>query len=110
MSKLFFDGRIDKRENHGNNGFSTKRAAKPGTEDHPLSINVTTEKRKEEIEVILKEHSLFANISVNADDNENTIELDTILNKPQTIVLEKTPNRNDPCSCGSGKKYKKCCG
>jgi hypothetical protein len=19
------------------------------------------------------------------------------------------PNRNDPCSCGSGKKYKKCC-
>jgi preprotein translocase subunit SecA len=22
----------------------------------------------------------------------------------------KTPGRNDPCSCGSGKKYKKCCG
>ena len=22
----------------------------------------------------------------------------------------KTPNRNDPCSCDSGKKYKKCCG
>lgn len=20
------------------------------------------------------------------------------------------PNRNDPCSCGSGKKYKQCCG
>ncbi|HGF7375899.1 TPA: SEC-C metal-binding domain-containing protein, partial [Vibrio cholerae] len=20
-----------------------------------------------------------------------------------------TPNRNDPCICGSGKKYKKCC-
>lgn len=20
------------------------------------------------------------------------------------------PNRNDPCPCGSGKKYKKCCG
>ena len=20
------------------------------------------------------------------------------------------PGRNDPCSCGSGKKYKKCCG
>ncbi|RYF07763.1 MAG: hypothetical protein EOO31_05340, partial [Comamonadaceae bacterium] len=23
---------------------------------------------------------------------------------------EATPGRNDPCSCGSGKKYKKCCG
>jgi tetratricopeptide (TPR) repeat protein len=22
---------------------------------------------------------------------------------------EPTPGRNDPCSCGSGKKYKKCC-
>ena len=21
-----------------------------------------------------------------------------------------TPGRNDPCSCGSGKKFKKCCG
>ncbi|WP_223681365.1 DUF1186 domain-containing protein [Flavobacterium hibisci] len=26
-----------------------------------------------------------------------------------TIVLEKKINRNDPCPCGSGKKYKKCC-
>lgn len=27
----------------------------------------------------------------------------------QPIVREATPGRNDPCSCGSGKKYKKCC-
>ena len=26
------------------------------------------------------------------------------------VRVEKTPGRNDPCSCGSGKKYKKCCG
>ena len=24
--------------------------------------------------------------------------------------MEKKCGRNDPCSCGSGKKYKKCCG
>jgi len=23
---------------------------------------------------------------------------------------ERTTRRNDPCPCGSGKKYKKCCG
>ena len=28
----------------------------------------------------------------------------------QTVIAEKKPGRNDPCSCGSGKKYKKCCG
>nr|WP_298485451.1 SEC-C metal-binding domain-containing protein [uncultured Ruminococcus sp.] len=25
-------------------------------------------------------------------------------------MLEKKVGRNDPCPCGSGKKYKKCCG
>ncbi|CCU80091.1 Protein export cytoplasm protein SecA ATPase RNA helicase (TC 3.A.5.1.1) [Halanaerobium saccharolyticum subsp. saccharolyticum DSM 6643] len=27
-----------------------------------------------------------------------------------TVVKEEEPGRNDPCPCGSGKKYKKCCG
>lgn len=30
--------------------------------------------------------------------------------RSRTVVKEKTPGRNDPCPCGSGKKYKKCCG
>jgi preprotein translocase subunit SecA len=25
------------------------------------------------------------------------------------IKAEEKPGRNDPCPCGSGKKYKKCC-
>ena len=29
---------------------------------------------------------------------------------PQTMRSEKKVGRNDPCPCGSGKKYKKCCG
>jgi preprotein translocase subunit SecA len=30
--------------------------------------------------------------------------------KPKTVVKDKKIGRNDPCICGSGKKYKKCCG
>jgi len=30
--------------------------------------------------------------------------------KPATRRVDKTPGRNDPCPCGSGKKYKKCHG
>jgi preprotein translocase subunit SecA len=30
--------------------------------------------------------------------------------KQQTVVKDKKIGRNDPCICGSGKKYKKCCG
>ena len=31
-------------------------------------------------------------------------------NRSRIVVKEKEPGRNDPCPCGSGKKYKKCCG
>ncbi len=27
-----------------------------------------------------------------------------------TVIKAPEPGRNDPCTCGSGKKYKKCCG
>ena len=30
--------------------------------------------------------------------------------RSKTVHKEKVPGRNDPCPCGSGKKYKKCCG
>ena len=30
--------------------------------------------------------------------------------KSQIFVAAPTVGRNDPCPCGSGKKYKKCCG
>ena len=34
-----------------------------------------------------------------------------IINKPQTVRREgEKVGRNDPCPCGSGKKYKACCG
>ena len=30
--------------------------------------------------------------------------------RSHTFVADKKVGRNDPCPCGSGKKYKKCCG
>ena len=46
--------------------------------------------------------------SVNQQDmrtNQNEIE-----GKPAQAVSHHKVGRNDPCPCGSGKKYKKCCG
>ena len=37
-------------------------------------------------------------------------ELFTAQKKSGTVVKEKKVGRNDPCTCGSGKKYKHCCG
>lgn len=49
------------------------------------------------------------------DGNAHTHPADEDLEKahatPVTVVRESAKiGRNDPCSCGSGKKYKKCCG
>ena len=32
------------------------------------------------------------------------------LQNSKTVVKENKVGRNDACPCGSGKKYKKCCG
>jgi preprotein translocase subunit SecA len=44
--------------------------------------------------------------------NENVVEEQNQQVKPkvQPMRVEKEPQRNDPCPCGSGKKYKNCHG
>ena len=37
-------------------------------------------------------------------------EPEDLLGAPAQARAENRPGRNDPCPCGSGKKYKKCCG
>lgn len=49
---------------------------------------------------VLYRSSAFSSTLGIIEDNEN---------KPQ-IDLSQKIGRNDPCPCGSGKKYKKCCG
>lgn len=49
---------------------------------------------------VLYRSSAFSNTLGIIEDNEN---------KPQIDLTQKI-GRNDPCPCGSGKKFKKCCG
>lgn len=41
---------------------------------------------------------------------EKRAEIAVRYKKSKTIVNEPKVGRNEPCPCGSGKKYKKCCG
>ena len=41
---------------------------------------------------------------------KGTSPLDLEARSKTTVHVEKKVGRNDPCPCGSGKKYKKCCG
>ncbi len=110
MHDLYYKGRIHTRVNHIKTGYNTKREVKLGTEKNPLTLVVNSDERKLAVEALVAEHELFADITLDSNADENISELNTWLNKPKTTTFDKTPNRNDPCSCGSEKKYKKCCG
>lgn len=58
-------------------------------------------KRREEV-INVKMNNKVTNMVTNAGGE------DTPKRKPVTV--EKKVGRNDPCPCGSGKKYKQCCG
>lgn len=65
-------------------------------------------------------HALNANISVNLNHTQpkftpiNVVESGTTTSggsgEKSQAHSDNTPGRNDPCPCGSGKKYKNCCG
>ncbi|SDW27297.1 PBPRA1643 family SWIM/SEC-C metal-binding motif protein [Marinobacter mobilis] len=111
--KFFYKGRQDARQHHtAYGGFKTKASEKSGSKKFPLTLVVTSEARQQEIEALVAEAGLHANISVDTREGavESIAELTVILNKGATVTTEKGPSRNDPCPCGSGVKFKKCCG
>lgn len=109
--KFFFKGRQDARQSHISYGYQTKASHKPGSEKHPLELVVTSAARQQEVAAMVKEAGLYANIQMNAepDASESIGELTVLLHKTSPLQVEKKPERNSICPCGSGLKYKKCC-
>jgi SWIM/SEC-C metal-binding protein len=90
--------------------FDGKKQAKLGTEKNPAVVNVKTQKRMTEIKAIFEENGWKCTIEVERDKPEDITDLEILLNWPKTTVAEEKIGRNEPCPCGSGNKYKKCCG
>lgn len=44
------------------------------------------------------------------EDSYDEEDLEDVYINTQTVVKDFKTGRNDPCPCGSGKKYKRCCG
>jgi SWIM/SEC-C metal-binding protein len=90
--------------------FNGKMSGKLGTEKNPAVVIVPSEERLKEVESVFKENGWSCSISVAPEKPEDISDLTILLNPVKTRVAEKKESRNDPCPCGSGKKYKKCCG
>ncbi len=90
--------------------FNGKKPAKLGTEKNPAIVNVQTEARVKELESEFEKNGWKYKITLEPDKPEDIKDLEILLNPQKTKVSGEKVGRNDPCPCGSGKKYKKCCG
>ncbi len=83
---------------------------KLGTKKNPAVVCVKTKKRMKEVASIFEEHGWEYTIEMDKNEPEDVTDLEILLNTPKPVRADKKVGRNDPCPCGSGKKYKKCCG
>ncbi len=90
--------------------FDGKKPTRLGTEKRPAVLSVQTEAREKELQATCEKNGWVCEITVDADKPEDTADLDQLLNPILPAKADAKVGRNDPCPCGSGKKYKKCCG
>ena len=113
MGKIIIDGKTTRKPLEGGERkkiFEVERPGKLGTEKNPALVRVRTEERLKEVASIFQEKGWKVTIELEADKPEDTADLERLLNPQQPVTGEKKIGRNEPCPCGSGKKYKKCCG
>ena len=83
--------------------------AELGTKKRPISARVQTVERAHQILAMCDERGWEAIVGIEQDKPEDISELRRLLTLPEPKRSEPKVGRNDPCPCGSGKKFKKCC-
>lgn len=108
---MFFQGKPQKNPAQSKPGFATHAKVRLGTNKAPAIVSVQSEEKKQELIALCTENNWASKIEVNPDQPENLRDIEILqesLNAEQAST-SKQAGRNDPCPCGSGKKYKKCC-
>ena len=90
--------------------FDGVKEAKLGTEKNPAVVSVKTKERQKELAAIFKKNGWEYKITIDANKPENITDLSRLLKPVKPMMVKEKVGRNDPCPCGSGKKYKKCHG
>lgn len=83
--------------------------AKLGTEKRPIIVRVHSDETAGYVARTCAERGWHYIIGFEPDKPEDISDLERLLNPVMAVKSEKV-GRNEPCPCGSGKKFKKCCG
>jgi len=85
-----------------------------GTRERPAIVRVQTEERAQSLFEFCQENGIAVMVSVEPDKAEDIADIEraVLARQPppaQAQAQAVKVGRNDPCPCGSGKKFKKCC-
>jgi len=89
--------------------FGAKKPVRMGSKRSPLKLQVNSAEKQAEVEALCSEHGWAVEINLSPDNEEDIGELTFLLDKKVVATTARIAGRNDPCPCGSGKKYKQCC-
>jgi len=113
MGRIFVDGTKKATTFDGEKRarmFAVKKTAKLGTEKNPAVVRVQTEEKMKEVTTLFEENNWKYTIGLEPDQPEDITDLERLMSPLKPTTAEKKVGRNVLCPCGSGKKYKKCCG
>ena len=89
--------------------FSGSKKGKLGSAKNPATVFVKTNEKRDELKKIFDENGWSCRIKVRPEMEEDIRDLESLQKVGITKISEESTGRNAPCTCGSGKKYKKCC-
>lgn len=87
--------------------------AELGTKNKPARVRVQTEEKALQIMALCNQKGWQVIVGIEPDKEENIRDVEKLLNgaaSSSTFKFKSSPSRNEPCPCGSGKLYKRCCG
>lgn len=98
-----------KKAKFGNQAFDSQKTPRLGSNRAPLALTVNSEERRKEVDEICNERGWVCDINLSPDNEEDISQLTFLLDKQVVATTTRLAGRNDPCPCGSKKKYKQCC-
>ena len=72
-------------------------------------VRVQTMARAEEILALCNKYGWKVIVGIEPDKPEDVSDVERLLTPRATVTDKPKVGRNDPCPCGSGLKFKKCC-
>ena len=87
--------------------------ARIGSKKKPAILRVQTEDRAVEVMNMANDAEVTFIVGIEPEKPEDISDLKRAINKESAISLiprKARPSKNAPCPCGSGRKYKGCCG